>query len=112
MAMLRRRLNAAKKEALTRQCSDPGISQQALDSAPECARNRDPQSVNLPATSHKAKSESQPIPSTDGTKHNHGHGQAHVEEYVEPVGFVMHAATVRAPNTVMSFFSASWTLRF
>jgi hypothetical protein len=58
----------------------------------------------------KRSSESQPIPSTDGTKHNHGHGQAHVEECVEPVGFVIHAATVGAPNTVMSFFFASWAL--
>ena len=58
----------------------------------------------------QAESKSQQIPSTDRTKHNHGHGQAHVEECVEPVGFVMHAATVGAPNTVMSFSFASWAL--
>ena len=65
----------------------------------------------MPAISDKAKSKSQQIPSTDRTKHNHGHGQAHVEECVKPLGFVMHAATVGAPNAVVSFFLASWALR-
>ena len=58
----------------------------------------------------QAELESQQIPSTDGSKHDHCHGQAHVEEYIEPAGFVMHAATVGAPNAVVSFFLASWAL--
>jgi hypothetical protein len=74
-------------------------------------KNRALTSHTLPTMLDKGESEPQPIPSTDGTKHNHGHGQAHVEECVKPLGFVMHPATVGAPNAVVSFFLASWALR-